>query len=149
MASRIETRTQATDLVARVDELRRAEAQFGRRLAAVRAPNDTDREAMRYILDATEDAPATPGGLAAHLNVSTAAITSLLRRLQERGQIVVAPHPADARSKVLRPSLRDLNAQADELTQRIESLASEFTPEQTDVITRFLRRLTEEISDLP
>jgi len=149
MSSRTETTTRATELVARVDELRRAEAQFGRRLAAVRAPNDTDREAMRYILDAPDDAPATPGGLAAHLNVSTAAITSLLRRLQERGQIVVAPHPADARSKVLRASLRDLNAQADELTQRIESLASEFTQEQTDAITRFLRRLAEEIGDLP
>jgi len=149
MSSRTEMATRATELVARVDELRRAEAQFGRRLAAVRAPNDTDREAMRYILDASDEAPATPGGLAAHLNVSTAAITSLLRRLQERGQIVVAPHPADARSKVLRPSLRDLNAQADELTQRIESLASEFTPDQTDAITRFLRRLAEEIGDLP
>ena len=62
MSSRTETTTRATELVARVDELRRAEAQFGRRLAAVRAPNDTDREAMRYILDAPDDAPATPGG---------------------------------------------------------------------------------------
>lgn len=149
MSSSTEMATRASELVARVDELRRAEAQFGRRLAAVRAPNDTDREAMKYILDASDDSPATPGGLAAHLNVSTAAVTSLLRRLQERGQIVVGPHPADARSKVLRPSLRDLNAQADELTQRIESLASEFTPDQTDAITRFLRRLAEEIGDLP
>ena len=138
-----------TDLVTCVDELRRADAQFGRRLAAVRAPNDTDREAMRFIIDAPNDAPATAGGLAAHLNVSTAAITSLLRRLQDRGQIVVAPHPADARSKVLRPSLRDLHQPADELTQRIQSIASEFTPEQTEAVARFLRRLTEEISDLP
>lgn len=149
MASRTELQTTTTELVARVDELRRAEAQLGRRLAAMRAPNDTDREAMRFITDAPADAPATPGGLAAHLNVSTAAITSLLRRLQERGQIVIAPHPADARSKVLRPSLRDLHSPADELTQRIESLASEFTPAQTEAVTRFLRRLAEEISDLP
>ncbi|WP_341956175.1 MarR family transcriptional regulator [Microbacterium sp. LWH13-1.2] len=149
MASRTELQTTTTELVARVDELRRAEAQLGRRLAAMRAPNDTDREAMRFIADAPSDAPATPGGLAAHLNVSTAAITSLLRRLQERGQIVIAPHPADARSKVLRPSLRDLHSPADELTQRIESLASEFTPEQTEAVTRFLRRLAEEIGDLP
>ncbi len=138
-----------TELVAGVDDLRRAEAQFARRLAAVRAPNDTDREAMRYISDATDDAPATPGGLAAHLDVSTAAVTSILRRLQERGQVVVAPHPGDARSKVLRPSLRDRNAPGDDLTQRIEGLASEFTPEQTEVISRFLRRLAEEINDLP
>ncbi len=149
MASRTDIRTMSTDLVARVDELRRAEVQLGRRLAALRAPNDTDREAMRYITDAPADSPATPGGLAAHLNVSTAAITSLLRRLQERGQIVVAPHPADARSKVLRPSLRDLHSPADELTQRIAELAKEFTPEQAAAISRFLYRLTEEIADLP
>ncbi|WP_312170796.1 MarR family transcriptional regulator [Microbacterium sp.] len=144
-----DTRTIASDLVMRVDELRRAEAQFARRLSAVRAPNDTDREAMRFIAEAPDDAPATPGGLAAHLGVSTAAVTSILRRLQDRGQVVVAPHPGDARSKVLRPSLRDLNSPVDDLTQRIESIASEFTPDQTDVVARFLRRLTEEISDLP
>lgn len=149
MASGTDTRTTSIDLVARVEEFRRAEAQLGRRLAALRAPNDTDREAMRYIAEAPADAPATPGGLSAHLNVSTAAVTSLLRRLQERGQIVVAPHPADARSKVLRPSLRDLNSPADELTQRIAGLAEEFTPEQTAAISRFLHRLTEEIGDLP
>lgn len=144
-----DTRTITSDLVMRVDELRRAEAQFARRLSAVRAPNDTDREAMRFIAEASDDAPATPGGLAAHLGVSTAAVTSILRRLQDRGQVVVAPHPGDARSKVLRPSLRDLNSPVDDLTQRIESIASEFTPDQTDVVARFLRRLTEEISDLP
>lgn len=143
------TETSTTTLVDQVDALRRAEAQFARRLAAVRAPNDTDREAMRFIASAPDDAPATPGGLAAHLNVSTAAITSVLRRLQQRGQIIVAPHPADARSKVLRPSLRDLHSSVDELSERVESIASEFTPDQIDVLSRFLRRLTEEISDLP
>lgn len=149
MKMNIHVSTAKSDLVTRVDELRRAEAQLARRLAAVRAPNDTDREAMRYIVDAPHDSPATPGGLAAHLNVSTAAVTSLLRRLQERGQIVVAAHPDDARSKVLRPSLRDLHSPADELTQRVEAIASEFTPEQTEVVGRFLRRLIEEIGEIP
>lgn len=149
MKMNVHVNTAKSDLVARVDELRRAEAQLARRLAAVRAPNDTDREAMRYIVDAPHDSPATPGGLAAHLNVSTAAITSLLRRLQDRGQIVVAAHPDDARSKVLRPSLRDLHSPADELTQRVEGIASEFTPEQTEVVARFLRRLIEEIGEIP
>lgn len=144
-----ETTTITSDLVHCVDELRRVDAQFARRLAAVRAPNDTDRVAMRFIADAPADAPATPGDLAAHLSVSTAAITSVIRRLQERGQIVVAPHPADARSKVLRPSLRDINSPVDDLTRRIEAIGEEFTPEQTAVIARFLRRLTEEIDDLP
>ncbi|PCE15552.1 hypothetical protein AUC47_11715 [Microbacterium sp. SZ1] len=146
----IKDATQVTtrDLVERVDDLRRAESQLARRLSLRRAPNDTDREAMRFISDAPAESPATPGDLAVHLNISTAAVTSVLRRLQERGQIIVAPHPVDARSKVLRPSLRDANAPVDDLTQRIEDIASEFTPEQSDIVARFLRRLTEEISDL-
>lgn len=148
MVSRTDTRITVTDLVARVEELRRAEAQLGRRLAAMRAPNDTDREAMRFIASAPADAPATPGGLAAHLGVSTAAITSLLRRLGERGQIVIAPNPADARSKVLRPSPADLHSPADELSQRIEMLASEFSADQAAAISRFLYRLTEEIAEI-
>lgn len=144
-----ETRTKTTEIIDHVEQLRRAESQLARRMTAQRAPNDTDREAMRFITDAPDDAPATPGDLAGHLNISTAAITSVLRRLQERGQIVVAPHPADARSKVLRPSLRDLHSPVDDFTRRVEDLASEFTPEQTDTVLRFLRRLTEELGELP
>lgn len=146
MSMRTETKAGIAQLV---EEFRRAEAQLARRLAALRAPNDTDREAMRFIADAPADAPATPGGLAAHLNVSTAAVTSLLRRLRDRGQIIIAPHPRDARSKILRPSRRDMHAPSDELSRRIDAIADEFTPAQSDTIARFLRRLTEEISDLP
>ena len=145
------TRTQAANasLARSVEDLRRADAQFTRRLLAMRAPNDTDRAAMRFIVEAPADSPATPGGLAAHLGVSTAAITSLIRRLQDRGQIVVAPHPDDARSKILRPSLRDMNSPVDELSRRVESLTEEFTDEQAAHVARFLRRLTEEIDSLP
>lgn len=144
-----EVKTIASDLVQCVDDFRRVDAQFARRLAAVRAPNDTDRVAMRFIADAPDGAPVSPRDLAAHLSISTAAITSVVRRLVERGQIVVTAHPTDARSKVLRPSLRDLHSPADELTRRIESISEEFTPEQTEAVARFLRRLTEEIDDLP
>lgn len=143
------TSTETREMIERIEQLRRSESQLARRLSSRREPNDTDREAMRFIADAPDHAPATPGGLAGHLGVSTAAITSVLRRLQERGQVVVTAHPADARSKVVRPTLRDLHAPADDMTQRLEGLASEFTPEQTEVIVRFLRRLAEEIDDLP
>lgn len=143
-----ETKTISSVLVHCVDEFRRVDAQLARRQAAKRAPNDTDRVAMRFISEAPADDPVTPGDLAAHLSVSTAAVTSIIRRLNERGQIVVTPHPQDARSKVLRPSLRDMNGPVDELSRRIEELSDEFTAEQTDAIARFLRRLTEEISDL-
>lgn len=144
----VDTRVSASEIVRTVEDLRRAEAQLTRRLAAMRAPNDTDRAAMRFIAAAPVDAPATPSGLAAHLGISTAAVTSLIRRLQEREQIVVTPHPVDARSKVLRPSLRNLHAPGDDLSRRIESIADEFTEEQAASISRFFRRLTEEIDEL-
>jgi DNA-binding MarR family transcriptional regulator len=136
-------------LVRSVEDLRRADAQFTRRLLAMRAPNDTDRAAVRFIAEAPVDSPATPGALAAHLGVSTAAVTSLIRRLQDRGQVIVAPHPDDARSKIIRPSLRDLHSPVDELSERIESLTHEFTDDQAAHVARFLSRLTEEIDSLP
>jgi DNA-binding MarR family transcriptional regulator len=144
-----QTDEQQSVLVHQVDELRRADAQLNRRLAARREPNDTDRMAMRCIIAAPADRPVTPRELAAHLGVSTAAVTSVIRRLSERGQIVVAPHPDDARSKVLRASLRDLHAPTDDLSRTVAALEGEFTPGEAAAISRFLRRLSQAIADLP
>lgn len=143
-----DTKLNTSDLVRGVEDLRRAEAQLTRRLMAMRAPSDTDRAAMRFIADASADSPATPGTLASHLGISTAAITSLIKRLQERGQIVVAPHPEDARSKILRSSLRDIHTPVDELSRRVAAIADEFTEEQSASVMRFLRRLSEEIEEV-
>ena len=61
--------------------------------------------------------------------------------------VIVAPHPDDARSKILRPSSLDASSPADDISRRIERLESEFSPDQVEVIARFLRRLTEELSE--
>ncbi|MCK8476062.1 MarR family winged helix-turn-helix transcriptional regulator [Microbacterium aurugineum] len=138
----------ASELARDVEEFRRAEAQLRRRLAAARQPNETDRSAMRIIASAPVDAPVTPGELAAQLGVSTAAVTSVVRRLAERGQVVVAVHPDDARSKIIRPSLRDLHSPADEISRRIERVEREFAPEQLAAISLFLRRLAREFEGI-
>ncbi|MCE0509325.1 MarR family transcriptional regulator [Microbacterium sp. KKR3/1] len=138
----------ASELARDVEEFRRAEAQLRRRLAAARQPNETDRSAMRIIASAPVDAPVTPGELAAQLGVSTAAVTSVVRRLAERGQVVVAVHPDDARSKIIRPSLRDLHSPADEISRRIERVEREFAPEQLAAISLFLRRLARELEGI-
>lgn len=145
MGNMLETAT--SDLARSVDELRRVDAQLTRRLVAQRQPNETDRAALRYISAAPADRPVTPGALASHLGVSTAAVTSVIRRLADRGMVVVAPHPDDARSKIVRPSTREVQAPLDDISRRIERLESEFSPEQVDVISRFLRRLAEELAD--
>jgi DNA-binding MarR family transcriptional regulator len=139
--------TATSDLARSVDELRRVDAQLTRRLVAQRQPNETDRAALRYISAAPADRPVTPGALASHLGVSTAAVTSVIRRLADRGMVVVAPHPDDARSKIVRPSTREVQPPVDDISRRIERLESEFSPEQVDVISRFLRRLAEELAD--
>lgn len=145
MGNMVETAT--SELARGVDELRRVDAQLTRRLVAQRQPNETDRAALRYISAAPAAQPVTPGALAAHLGVSTAAVTSVIRRLADRDMIVVAPHPDDARSKILRPSSLDASSPADDISRRIERLESEFSPDQVEVIARFLRRLTEELSE--
>lgn len=145
MGNMVETAT--SELARGVGELRRVDAQLTRRLVAQRQPNETDRAALRYISAAPAEQPVTPGALAAHLGVSTAAVTSVIRRLADRDMIVVAPHPDDARSKILRPSSRDASSPADDISRRIERLESEFSPDQVEVIARFLRRLTEELSE--
>lgn len=103
---------------------------------------------MRIIASAPVDSPVTPGELAAQLGVSTAAVTSVVRRLAERGQVVVAVHPDDARSKIIRPSLRDLHSPADEISRRIERVEREFAPEQLAAISLFLRRLARELEGI-
>lgn len=128
-----------------VDELLRVEARLARRLMAGRQPNETDRSALRFIAAAPIDAPVTPSDLAAHLGVSTAAITSVIRRLSDRAQIVVTAHPDDRRSKVIRPSLRDINSPADEISRRVARVEEGFTSDELAVISRFLRRLATEI----
>ncbi|MCZ4302171.1 MarR family winged helix-turn-helix transcriptional regulator [Microbacterium oxydans] len=138
----------ASELARDVEEFRRAEAQLRRRLAAARQPNETDRSAMRIIASAPVDSPVTPSELAAQLGVSTAAVTSVVRRLAERGQVVVAVHPDDARSKIIRPSLRDLHSPADEISRRIERVEREFAPEQLAAISLFLRRLARELEGI-
>ncbi|MBO9627079.1 MAG: MarR family transcriptional regulator [Microbacterium sp.] len=103
---------------------------------------------MRFIARAPAHDPVTPGALAAHLGVSTAAVTGVIRRLREGGFVVVAPNPADARSKVLRASLRELHSPADRLSSRVEAIASDFSDSELDAVARFLVQLAAEAEDV-
>jgi len=146
---REDTKVSISDLVTTVEDLRRADAQLSRRMSAINAPNHTDRAALRVIAqDAQADAPTTPRDLATALKVSTAAVTNVIKRLQERGQIVIAAHPTDARSKILLPSPSAATA-SDDVSQRLASIAQDVDPDEARAISRFLRLLTREIDRLP
>ncbi len=82
----ISTDVTTSALARDVDDFRRADAQLNRRLAARREPNDTDRAAMHFISTAPVEKPVTPRDLATYLGISTAAVTSVVRRMSERGR---------------------------------------------------------------
>ncbi|MGM1016143.1 MAG: MarR family winged helix-turn-helix transcriptional regulator [Actinomycetota bacterium] len=146
---REDTKVSVTDLITTVEDLRRADAQLSRRMSAAQAPNHTDRAALRIIIrDAEANEPTTPRELASQLSVSTAAVSNVIRRLSERGQIVVAAHPTDARSKILLPS-ESAQASTDDLTDRLAVIAETLDTSEARSISRFLRLVTREIDRLP
>jgi DNA-binding MarR family transcriptional regulator len=68
--------------------LREAEQTLSQASRRYMRLNETDMRALHYlIVCANRDLVATPGGIAHHLGVSTAATTKLLDRLEQGGHI--------------------------------------------------------------
>nr|WP_281070141.1 MarR family transcriptional regulator [Paeniglutamicibacter psychrophenolicus] len=63
--------------------------------------NETDFQALQHLM---LDHPMTPRDLAAKLNISSAATTALIDRMNGRGFVMRLAHPTDRRSLLLRPS---------------------------------------------
>ncbi|MBV1777823.1 MarR family transcriptional regulator [Paeniglutamicibacter sp. ABSL32-1] len=63
--------------------------------------NETDFQALQHLM---LDHPMTPGDLAANLNISSAATTTLIDRMSGRGFVIRSAHPTDRRSLLLHPS---------------------------------------------
>ena len=59
-------------------------------------------EALFLLSHAAE--PVTPGLIAQRLGITAGAVTQLVDRLREAGLVEQAPHPQDARSRVIRLS---------------------------------------------
>lgn len=60
---------------------------------------ETDMRALRLLIAArNQSIPITPGMIASHLAISTAATTKLLDRLERGGHVRRGPHPTDRRS---------------------------------------------------
>jgi DNA-binding MarR family transcriptional regulator len=60
---------------------------------------ETDMRALRLLVAArNQSIPVTPGMIAGHLAISTAATTKLLDRLERGGHVLRRPHPTDRRS---------------------------------------------------
>jgi DNA-binding MarR family transcriptional regulator len=107
---------------------------------------ENDMKALRFlVLCKTQGIVATPGSLADHLGVSSAATTKLLDRLEDAGHIQRAPHPTDRRALTITITQATHEQVRDSVgkthAHRFEA-AARLTPEEREVVIRFLADLS-------
>ena len=129
--------------VARIlEELRLAEAGLARKRQLQSGMTDTERPAMRYLLERVDTHEVTPTMIARALHLSPAAGTALMDRLVAQGMIDIEPHARDRRKKLVRPFDRNLDPdELDPLTSRLRSLADELTDGEARTVGRFLHKV--------
>ena len=104
----------------------------------------TDAQALD-LLDAPPDGIG-PVELGAMLGIRSASATALVDRLESAGHVTRGRHPTDRRRIVVEPTDSARRAVVEVLRPLIEAMegvAAEFTPEESAVVARYLRRVAE------
>lgn len=103
--------------------------------------NATDLNAMTHLISS---GPLGPTELARRLQLSTAAVTTVVDRLESVGHVSRAQHPTDRRSVVIVPSPASVGQAMGVLMPMIsgiDSVIDTFPAEQRDVIIDYLERV--------
>ncbi|WP_350348154.1 MarR family transcriptional regulator [Agromyces sp. G08B096] len=115
--------------------------------------NHTDMRAIRFLVAARNQGRiATPGALAEYLGISSAATTKLLDRLERGGHVARAAHPTDRRAlaiTVTEHTRRDARETVGRQHARRFAVAAALTPEEREVVVRFLDALAATGDDDP
>lgn len=137
----------AVDTAKAVEELRLAEAHLARRRQTACGPSDTDRMAMRFILEsADEGREVTPSLIAQHLGLKSASVTALLDRLGRGEMVDVRPHPTDKRKRLVVPVDRSDDPDViDPLTATIRNLSADLSDQEAELISGYLRKITDAV----
>lgn len=114
--------------------------------------NETDMKALRFLVASkNQNVIVTPGMLAEHLHISTASTTKLLDRLARAGHVERSPHPTDRRALMVTIT-QQTHEQVRDGVGRMHAhrftAAAELTPEEREVVIRFLDRLSSAADDL-
>lgn len=130
-----------------LEELRLAEARLERRRHAWLEPGFRERVAARFVFERADAGdPATPAELAAHMGVSRATVTGLIRRLVVGGIVTTRVHATDGRSKLLHPVDRNDHVDGDDpVTDSIREIATGLSDRDAVVVRDFLERLRETV----
>jgi DNA-binding MarR family transcriptional regulator len=103
--------------------------------------NRTDFEAMQQLI---RRGALSPSEIARQLGVSTAAATIIVDRLVAVGHVTRKPHPTDRRAILVVPeptSIERALGRLLPLVMGIEHLLDDFSPDEQEVITEYLRRV--------
>lgn len=146
----------ATELKTGVDALnalrryRVAEMAMRRRTRAALRLNETDITALRFVVNAERDSRAvSPKDLAGHLGISSASTTVLVDRLVASGHLSRTKHPSDGRAVVLvaTPMTHsDMGEVFGDMHHRMMAVARSLDPAEATVITAFLERMSDAVS---
>jgi DNA-binding MarR family transcriptional regulator len=121
--------------------------QYIHAAGGVEAIHRTDLSALSHAMDAAaEGNQLTPGELAARMSLSPSATTSMLDRLEAAGHVVRSRTSSDRRLVTVTAT-----AKARETGYRIffplasafESVMEGYTPEQLELVERFLTEITD------
>ena len=120
---------------------------------AERVPVSVAREAALShselrALELLVEAPRGPVELSHHLGVTSAASSGIVDRLCARGHAERVPHPSDGRRTqvVITDSAREeVLGHLMPMFGRLQALDAEFTPDELEVVERYLRAATEAV----
>ena len=110
-------------------------------LARELAVDDNGLRAMDHLLTS---GPSTPTELADRLDISTAALSLVVQRLERAGHVDREPHPQDGRKVVITPGVESAaraEALVAPLISGVESLISDLSSADRAVVQSFLDRL--------
>lgn len=117
----------------------RFERELGRELGV----NPTDMKAMEHLMS---DGPLSPGELARRLEISPAAVTTVIDRLASQGHATRAADPDDRRRIVVTPAPGSVRQAFDRIRPMVgdlDAVIEEFPPAQQRAIQRYLERIVE------
>lgn len=113
--------------------------------------NETDMKALRFLVVAkNQERIVTPGALTSHLKISSASTTKLLDRLADAGHIDRSPHPTDRRALMITISQGAHERVRDTVGRthaRRFDVAKAMTPEEREIVIRFLGNLSDTRDD--
>ena len=111
---------------------------FARHLRESLTVNSTDLDAMQHLIVAGS---LSPGDLSKRLGLSSAAVTSVIDRLEVAGHAAREPHPSDRRALLVVPSPGSVGKALGEvmpMVAKLDSVLEDFSDEEQSAIVRYL-----------